>query len=353
MDLESLGWCEFFDKAYSVSRKPDSIPARVIRAHNRIYELISETGEVTAEIAGKLYYTAVLKSELPVVGDWVIATMSNDKDKALIFEVLPRKTKFSRRAGDEKIEEQVLASNIDTAVIVTDSCSDFNIRRLERYLTIAKDGNTGAVILINKSDLCDNPDALIEEAKTVAGDTPIITISAVTGLGFDKLDPIIQKGETFALFGSSGVGKSTIINRLLGYERQRVNTIIEKRGRGKHTTTQREMVFLDNGAMIIDSPGLREVGIWIQNVSFDDIEKIAKECKFRDCAHKTEPGCAVIRAIENNTIPQDRYKSYIAQKEEMEFAKRHNSVTKRNLEKSAKKKIAKLSKAYKKYKQNE
>jgi len=282
------------------------IRARVATAQRDFYRLYIESGEVTAEPSGSLWYRASSAAAMPVVGDWVHARIV-ETGHAIVEEVLPRRTCFSRRAAGRREDEQPIAANIDLVFLVCGLDGDFNLRRLERYLALTVESGADPVIVLNKADLCDDLAARIDETRSVAGNAPVVTASAREEVA--ALTPFLAPERTVALLGSSGVGKSTIVNRLLGEDRLRTREVRESDSRGRHTTTHRELILLPQGGALIDTPGMRELQLWVSQESvesvFDEIATLAKECRYRDCTHSGEPGCAVA-----GNIAPDRWESY-------------------------------------------
>lgn len=323
MNLIDLGWNqEFDDKLSQINLKKDFKAARVAVEYKGMYKLYTERGEVLAEITGKMRYN----NQFPAVGDWVIIDLHDSQDRAIIHDILPRKSKFSRKAAGAETREQIVAANIDTVFIVTSLNQDFNLRRLERYLTIAWNSGAKPVIVLSKADLFDKPEVKKAEVETIAFGVPIHIISSLTGEGLNELKNYLNRGKTTALLGSSGVGKSTIINKLLDQEKMEVNEIRFNDGRGKHTTSHRELIVLETGGIVIDTPGMREIQLWDDsegiNESFDDLKAIAKDCKFNDCQHNSEPGCAIKEAIKNGELAEEKLESYRKLKRELLYVER-------------------------------
>jgi ribosome biogenesis GTPase / thiamine phosphate phosphatase len=310
--LALLGWDAAFAESFAPHAAKGLLPARVCIAHGRYFTLLDAEGEVLATAAGKLRLNA-RPADLPVVGDWVAMRPPLGGDSATVHAVLPRRTRFSRKSPDRPAEEQVIAANVDTAFLVTDLVRDFNVRRLERYLALVSDSGARPVVVLTKEDLADSSDESVAAVAASAPGVPVHVVSNLTGSGFDAIDPYFIEGRTVALLGSSGVGKSTLINRLLGEERQSVADVRDD-GRGRHTTSHRELILLPKGGMIIDNPGMRELHLWESadgiRDSFDDIQAAALGCRFTDCRHESEPGCAVKEAVENGSIAPDRLASY-------------------------------------------
>lgn len=322
MDLASLGWDEFFTGAFAACGSEGLIPARVVSEHKHAYALAGEDGEFWGEVRGRLLKQTT-RASLPAVGDWVAFARRPNERRVSIHVVLPRRTAFSRRAAGEREVEQVVAANIDTVFLVTGLDADFNVRRIERYLALARGSGAQPVVLLNKVDLCHEVDARVSEVAAVSSDTPRHVISAERGDGIETLAPYLGQGKTVALLGSSGVGKSTLVNRLIGQRRQAVQPVKEDDGRGRHTTTHRELIPLPGGALLIDTPGMRELQLWT-NVregllaTFPDIVALAARCRFRDCRHGAEPGCGVRAAVASGDLAADRFASFIKLRSELE-----------------------------------
>ncbi|MGD9140898.1 MAG: ribosome small subunit-dependent GTPase A [bacterium] len=321
MQLYALGWDSGFEESFREYRSQNLLPARIAREHKSLYLVYAERGEFTAKVRGKLRYEAGLSGEMPAVGDWVAVRPMDGEARAIIHGVLPRKSAFLRKVAWVKTESQVLAANIDTAFLVMGLASNFNLRRLERYLTLAWESGARPVVILNKADLCDDVEAKIGEVGTIAFDIPTHAVSAREGTGLEAIEEYLGPGKTAVLLGSSGVGKSTLINRLLGMERQATGEVREADGRGRHVTTSRELVMLPGGGVLIDTPGLRELQMWADEDSvkgsFEDIEALAGGCRFRDCTHESEPGCAVKQAIESGDLDDKRFSSYKKIKREL------------------------------------
>ncbi len=313
-DLEELGWGPFFSEAWASFALEGLIPARVVVAHARALRARGAEGERIAGISGRLRHGARSPEDLPVVGDWVALRPRGGGERTLVHAVLPRRTAFVRRAAGEITVQQVLAANIDTVFLVMGLDRDYNPRRIERALVLAWDSGAAPVVLLNKADLCDDVDARRAEIEAAAPGVPVRVIAAREGQGLEALAPWLERGRTVALLGSSGVGKSTIVNRLLGEERQRTRAVRASDQRGRHTTTHRELVILPAGGLLLDTPGLREIQLWASEeglaTAFEDVEALAPRCRFRDCEHGSEPGCAVRAAVEAGELPEKRLASY-------------------------------------------
>lgn len=319
--LEELGWGPFFAEAWAARDTEDRVPARVVVAHSRILRVRQAAGERLAEVSGKLLHDALGPEELPAVGDWVALEPRKGKERAVVHAVLPRRTAFVRRAAGEHTVKQVLAANVDTVFLVMGLDRDYNPRRIERALVLAWESGADPVVLLNKADLCEDPEARRAEIEAAAPGVPVRVIAAKPGEGLDDLAPWLESGRTVALLGSSGVGKSTIVNQLLGEEKQKTGSVRESDQRGRHTTTHRELVVLPGGGLLVDTPGLREIQLWASEEglasAFEDIESLAPGCRFRDCAHESEPGCAVLAAVAEGSLAADRLASYRKLRAEM------------------------------------
>lgn len=337
MNLEEAGWRPALVEAFTAHAANGLQPARVALELNHIYRLWTEEGELLAEAAGRMRHEAEGRHELPAVGDWVAFRPDPKAGEApgagsrvRIEAILPRTSVFTRKVAGSETKQQVVAANIDTVFLVTALDRDFNPRRVERYLLLAAQSGATPVIVLNKSDIAGpHVDAAVEAIAEVARAAPIHAVSAKTAHGLDSLEPYLVPGETVALLGSSGVGKSSIINALAGEEVLRTRTVRESDSRGRHTSTHRQMVRLPAGALLIDTPGMRELQLWdvgeTLNQTFDDIDALAPGCRFRDCRHKTEPGCAVKAAVADGTLPSSRYESFLKlQAEQDAFEARHD-----------------------------
>lgn len=327
MNLKELGWNSFFERNFEEYRGK-YIPARVTRQLKQHYQIFCEEGEFTAKISGGIRHKATNKGMFPAVGDWVAVKLWSKNDIARIHHILPRQTKFSRKVILSATDEQVIATNITTVFIVTslEGEKDFNLRRIERYLALATESKASPVLILNKVDLCNNVEPLIEEVKTISGDIPIHTVSATERIGTDELHKYIGVGETVTFLGSSGVGKSALINTLMNKEVSATGAVREFDGTGRHTTTHRELFWLPNGGAMIDTPGMRELQMWTNerslNDSFGDIQELSRQCRFNDCTHIAEPGCKIQEALANKSLDQSRYDNYLKLKEEFDSLKK-------------------------------
>lgn len=311
--LTAWGWDAGFDAAFAPHRLAGLVPTRVVTATAGDYGVIAPDGERRATLSGRLRHAAADPTELPAVGDWVALEPAVDgADDARIVAVLPRRSAFLRHAPGDRSEAQVLAANVDTVFLVAALTRDLNPRRMERYLGAAWASGASPVVVLNKADLCADIGSAVRRIEGVAPGVPVVAVSAVARDGFDRLTPHLVAGRTVALLGSSGVGKSTLVNALLGEERQLVRATREDDERGRHTTTSRELIRLPGGSLILDTPGMRSLALWDDEGierAFADIEALAVACRFNDCAHDREPGCAVRSAIEAGELASARLES--------------------------------------------
>jgi ribosome biogenesis GTPase / thiamine phosphate phosphatase len=326
LNLKTLGWNEVFEEEFLKYKEQGYEVGRIALEHKKMYRVFSEHGDFLAEVSGKMRFHALEREDYPAVGDWVVISARPEEQKATIHAVLPRKSKFSRKAAGLTTEEQIVATNIDTIFLVNALNADFNVRRIERYILSAWESGANPVIILSKADLCEDIAEKIAEVESVAFGVPILPISAEKNIGLDQLAPYLYEGQTIALLGSSGVGKSTLTNALIGYQKQEVKEIREGDDRGRHTTTHRELIVLDQGGILIDTPGMRELQLWEADeglgMSFSDVEILAENCRFRDCTHTMEPGCAVLEAISAGTLDSDRFNSYVKLQRELAYLER-------------------------------
>lgn len=317
--------------------------ARITEVHREKYKIINKYGEKSASLKGSVFYNDSINEIYPVVGDFVMAKQ-NELGEDIIFKVLSRKSKFSRMDTFNS-KEQIVATNFDYVFIVSSLNDEFNIKRLERYLAISWESGATPIIVLTKSDLCENYDFYKNQIDKIDSFATVIKVSSFTGEGLDKLEKYINPYETIVFLGSSGVGKSTLVNRISDENIMKVNDIRVGDAKGKHTTTHRQLVVLKNGTMIIDTPGMREIGMWSASSgvdkTFSDIEEYASICKFTNCTHTKEPGCMIIDALATGKISEERWKNYKKLKKEVLFAKKKEDLNLRLKEKERRKKFAK------------
>jgi len=324
MDLEQLGYNSGIEQLRVENNLSEFEIGRVIAEHKERYIVKTTNGEFESEITGNLRFSANGRVDFPAVGDWVAIT-TFDSGNSIIHKIIPRLSMISRQAIDKFGEIQVIAANIDYALLVQAADRDFNINRLERYLTICNSSKVKPVIVLTKIDLIDEPTRIriIELIRKRIKGVQVFTISNTTHEGYDDLTRLIEKGKTFCLLGSSGVGKSTLVNNLSGKRVMSTESISQSTGKGRHTTSHREMIFLENGGILIDNPGMREVGIVDSEsgleMTFDDIYTLSKNCKFKDCSHTNEIGCSVIEALNKGLLDKDLYGNYLKMQKERDF----------------------------------
>jgi ribosome biogenesis GTPase len=311
--IEQYGWSDLLGQAFEPHARAGRTPGRIVVQQRGAYLVASDDGELRAKPSGRLLHQA-REAGHPAVGDWVALTVNRAEATATIHAVLPRRTAFVRRAADSLQTPQVVAANIDVAFVVTSMNADLNPRRIERYLAAAWQSGARPVVVLTKADLCAEPQAQAAEIAAVAAGCPVLVVSARQGLGMDLLLAQVAPGETCVLIGSSGVGKSTLVNALSGAERMATQEIREADARGRHTTSHRELVPLPGGGLILDTPGMRELGLIDADdglgVVFDDIERLAQDCRFNDCGHANEPGCAVRGALESGDLDAGRWEHF-------------------------------------------
>jgi ribosome biogenesis GTPase len=320
-NLETYGWDESFAAAFAPHAAEGMEAGRVFLQHNRALMLYTASGELQAETTGRLRYHARGAEDLPAVGDWVAFRRVGEEGKAKIHEILPRRSKFSRRAAGSETAEQIVAANVDTVFLVTGLDHDYNPRRVERYLIMAWESGAEPVVVLNKADLVEEAEGRRREIEGVAPGVPVLLLSAKRGVGVERLVPYVTRGRTVALMGSSGTGKSTITNRLLGAEVQRTQEVRLADARGRHTTTHRELFVLPGGGLVLDTPGMRELQLLVSErglrETFEEIEGAAAACRFTNCGHEGEPGCAVRAALEDGRLDPERYENYRKMQAEM------------------------------------
>ena len=345
MDLRRLGWTTLLESHFDRLGAPGLAPARVVREQRQRYVVRGEFGQAEAQVAGKLRHSAASREAFPTIGDWLAVRLRKGENVATIEAILPRKSAFSRKTAGSQTAEQVVAANIDTVFLVSGLDQDFNLRRIERYLITAWDSGAAPVVVLNKADLRADVARCVAEVESIALGVPVHAVSTVDGQGLAELHQYARVGCTVAFLGSSGVGKSSLINALLGDERLRVQAVREDDSKGHHTTTHKELLLLPDGGMVIDTPGMRELQLWADESAlestFADVEAFAARCRFRNCKHASEPGCAVRDALEAGRLDAGRWESYVKLKRELAHLERKQDHSAQALERRKWKQIAK------------
>jgi|SRR5215208_4480894 len=338
VDLRDLGWDDALRHQFEPwAVKPHVQPGRVFIEFNYIFRVYIHGGELESVLTGRLKHHATSRSELPAVGDWVVVRMRPGDERGSIVAVLPRRSRFSRRMAGNVTDEQVVAANVNVTFIVMGLDQDYSVRRLERYLLLSGESGAAPVVLLTKPDVGDEVERRIAEVRTIAQDVPVHVLNPRAGEGLEQVVHYLTRGRTGALLGSSGVGKTTLINRLLGSDVRRTRDVSAVDSKGRHTTTNRELVVLPNGGLLIDTPGMRELQLWdVGNAvrgTFDDVAALAASCHFTDCAHRDEPRCAVKAAVEAGTLAADRLDSYLQLQAELAHLERQQDERALNEEK--------------------
>ena len=325
VDLTAYGWSSSLDDAFRDHRAKGLVPGRISLEHTHIYRVVTAEGEVLARVAGRLRHHASGRADFPAVGDWVAIEPAAGGGDARVIAVLPRRSRFSRRAAGDVTEEQVVAANIDVVFLVAGLDHNFNPRRIERYLLVAWESGAAPVIVLNKADLIDDPAAVVAAVGTVAPAVPVYAVSCRAEGSLEPLRDHLGPGVTGALLGSSGVGKSTIVNRLVGHDLLRTHAVRDDDSKGRHTSANRQLVLLPAGGLLIDTPGMRELQLWDAgglSDTFTDVASLAEGCRFRDCRHSGEPGCAVAEAVGSGALPAGRLESILKLAAERAHAER-------------------------------
>ena len=341
--LEPYGWNASLAQQFSSKYGENCKPGRVILQQST-FAVITVDGLRTCSLAGRLKYLAGGAEDLPVIGDWVAVDSTDAPGSGRIVDVLPRTSCFIRKVPGERTVAQVIAANIDFVLLVSGLDGEFNPARIERYMVLARESRAEPILVLNKADLCTDIESVLVLAAEAAPGIRSIPMSAKTGEGFEELATCVREGVTCALLGSSGVGKSSIVNLFLGSERMKVMEVRASDSRGRHATTHRELILLPSGGMLIDTPGMRELQLWSESTgmegAFEDIETLALECKFTDCRHEAEPGCAVLAALDGGTLDAARFESYRKLQRELQHLQGKHDIRARILAKREAKRIS-------------
>ncbi|PWV97919.1 ribosome biogenesis GTPase [Paenibacillus cellulosilyticus] len=340
--LQAYGWNEHWEaQAQAVNAANNThrtlVPARITAQFSHVYRVITNEGERLGTVAGRYQYEASGKGDYPAVGDWVMAELAPGDERVVIHALLPRKSAVSRKVAGSQPEEQVIGANIDFILLVNALNQDFNLRRIERYLTAAMGSGAQPVIVLTKADLCADPESMAEQTRAFIPDSvPVVVVSAARGEGRERLAPYLGQGMTVAVAGSSGAGKSTLLNWLSEADRMRVQDIREDDAKGRHTTTHRELFPIEGGALLMDTPGMRELQLWHADEgheeAFSDIAALASQCRFRDCRHEREEGCAVLAALDSGELDRRRYNNYVKTGKEIAHQARKERIDQRSKE---------------------
>ncbi|WP_205747310.1 ribosome small subunit-dependent GTPase A [Desulfopila sp. IMCC35006] len=323
--LESIGYGEWCRTQVDTEKTATHEVARVISVHKDSYVVTKGHGDVFAELSGNLFYMANSSSDLPTTGDWIYADFYDNDSHAIIHGIIPRKTLLKRKTAGKLIDFQLIAANIDVAFIIQSVDCNLNLRRLERYLVMVNESKITPIILLSKCDLVsqDKVEKIKNDVLRLSPQTTVLAFSNLSGENINTIKRSLQRGHTYCLLGSSGVGKTTLLNRIVGSEQYETQTVSKKEGKGRHTTTSRELIQLENGALLIDTPGMRELGNMSVDIgideTFSEIVELAQHCRFGNCSHTSEKGCAILTAIEEGELAEQRYRNYIKMKNESAF----------------------------------
>lgn len=337
--MEMLGWGEDFAAAYAALGHPEWYPARIIRETKINFTVIAKgKGDHEVVLSGKVWHEAVSDADLPTVGDWVVVDPGEGKDLPVIRAMLPRRNRFSRKAPGRSCAEQVIGSNVDMVVVITDAGEDYNLRRMERYMTLIRKSGAQPVVLVNKEDEADAEtlQRILGEIRALGEGIEVYPVAAQWKKGYPKYLRRVPKGKTITVVGSSGVGKSTFVNSLLGDEWLETGQVNAVTGKGRHTTVARELVVLPGGGVLIDNPGIREIHMWTDaatlRAEFSDLTELASQCRFADCSHRKDAGCAIRAALENGTLSAERYEHFLNLDAEIAELERRNEKRQMTLE---------------------
>ncbi len=352
MNLEKWGLTSHFKEKTKYLVEQGLHIGRIVKENRHLYEIETEQGRLSGKVSGHFDYTAVNRADYPTIGDWVAIKI--DQNTAVIEKLIDRKSAFSRKRAGKEIEEQIIAANIDYIFLVfaLEGGRNYSEGAVERFLTRAWDSGASPIIILNKSDLCENTADFICKTESIAAGTPIHLTSAIDGNGIEELKNYLKPGKTIGFTGYSGVGKSALINALCGVDIMRTGSIREDDKRGKHTTTHKELILLDDGSILIDSPGLKELQLWGDESSldstFEDISDLADLCRFNNCSHNGEPGCMIQASLNNGDLDMDRYNRYLQMKKELQRLERKNSKKAQLEAKKKDKDISKWAKSFNK-----
>ena len=353
MNMKMLGWNDFFEKNFQPFKDQGLSVGRVLKEVRHLYTVYTKAGILEGEVSGRFQFTATNKSDYPTVGDWVALRCLDNY--GIIENVLPRKSAFSRKGAGNVTREQVVAANIDYLCIVCglDGGRNFNLRGIERYIAMTVEGGAAPVIILNKVDLCTDREGILLQAQTISGNIPVHMVSALSGEGITDLTMAFDAGSTVAFAGHSGVGKSSLINTLLSRETIKTGEVRASDLRGRHTTTHKELFSLEGGAMVIDTPGMRELQLWGDEESLEEtygeIYEAAQKCRFADCSHRNEPGCAVRQMLIDGSLDIGRYENYLDMRAELHFLESKVSERKRLERKGKEKELSRLIRKFKKH----
>ena len=348
LPLSNWGWTPAKQAEFDALNLTECVPGRVVTEHKAMYNVVTEAGELLVQVSGKFRHESMSRSDYPAVGDWVAVQPLAGDGRGIVHAILKRSSKFSRKIAGTTTEEQIVAANVDTILLVNALNHDFNLRRIERYLILAWESGANPVIVLTKADLQDNPLVKVHEVEAIAPGVSVLVTSTLSGDGLDAVRELARPGETLALIGSSGAGKSSLVNALFEREVQAVQDVRAGDDRGRHTTTHRELFLLPSGGVVVDTPGMRELQLWHADEgfgeAFEDIEVLARSCRFSDCSHQGERDCAIAAALASGELDSARYGSYLKLQKELAYLARKDAGTQRQKDKEFGRKISKYFK---------